>query len=292
MTITELYNYIKKSLATQFCDINERGIVSRRIVGHLSGKGKDGVMLYPDFDVDTNYDAVDNIIRRVEAGEPLEYIFNSAQFLDLELRVNSNVLIPRPETEELAILILNYLKQWGRGGAPLLLDIGTGSGCIPIYLSSNYPCCSYYACDISEEALSTARENADRYNCKINFLQADILNAQLYSELDMLRCDVIVSNPPYVLDSEKQYMQRNVLGYEPHLALFVPDTDPLKFYREICRYAVSHLNKNGHLYFEINEHLGKETATLLENCGFESVEIIKDLFGKDRFVVGVWNRAF
>ena len=292
MTIAELYNYIKKLLATQFCDPNERGIVSRRIVGHLSGKGNNCVVLYPDFVVDTDNNTIDSIVARVVSDEPLEYIFNSAQFLDLEFRVNSNVLIPRPETEELAISILNYLKQWGGGEPPTLLDIGTGSGCIPIYLCSNFPKCNYYACDISADALSTARENADRYNCRINFLQVDILNVQSYPELDKLRCDIVVSNPPYVLDSEKQYMQHNVLGYEPHLALFVPDSDPLKFYREICRYAMCHLNKNGHLYFEINEHLGKETAILLENCGFENVEIIKDLFGKDRFVVGVWNRAF
>jgi len=226
----------------------------------------------------------------------LEYVFNSAQFLDIELYTNSNVLIPRPETEELVVKILDDLKmRQGQGGGavsssegcPLsLLDIGTGSGCIPVSLAMKFPNCNYYAIDISDAALATARSNAERYGCNIHFIKADILNCQDNSELESLKVDVIVSNPPYVLESERKLMLPNVLDYEPATALFVPDADPLKFYRAICRYAAGHLKDGGRLYFEINEQFGAQTARLMEDFGFVGVEVVKDLFGKDRFAIG------
>ena len=294
MTLSELYTHIKNSLTAQFPDPKERGIVSRRIVGGITGLDGNDCILHPDRRVEVDNTAVDAIIRRINQNEPLEYVFNSAQFIDIELYTNSNVLIPRPETEELALKICGDIKSRlqsnNRVGDNTLsiLDIGTGSGCIPVYLAKNFPDCNYYAVDISDAALATARSNAERHGCNIHFIKADILNCKDGSELDSLKVDIIVSNPPYVLESEKALMQPNVLDYEPDTALFVPDDDPLKFYRAISNFAAGHLNNGGKLYFEINEKFGAETAQLMRSCGFQEVEVVQDLFGKDRFVVGIF----
>lgn len=261
--------------------------MSRRIIGNMTGSDGNDCILHPDRPVAIDHTAVDNVIRRINQNEPLEYVFNSAQFLDLEFYTNSNVLIPRPETEELALKIVGDIQARLQGGnrvgdKPLsILDIGTGSGCIPVYLSTKFPDCRFSAIDISDAALATARSNAERYGCHINFIKADILDYQTSAMFD-----IVVSNPPYVLESEKALMQPNVLDYEPNTALFVPDDDPLKFYRAICKFAVGHLNGGGKLYFEINERFGAETAELMRGCGFLCVEVMKDLFGKDRFVAG------
>lgn len=293
MTLSELYTNIKNSLTTQFPDPMERGIVSRRIVGSMTGLEGDDCILHPDRVVDIDNTAVNNVVKRIQSHEPLEYVFNSAQFIDIELYTNSNVLIPRPETEELALKILSDLhtrqSQGGGEASPYslsLLDIGTGSGCIPVYLAKNFPNCNYYAVDISDAALATAKSNAARHGCNVNFFKADILDWHCSAALQSLQLDIIVSNPPYVLESEKSLMQPNVLDYEPETALFVPDDDPLKFYRAISNFAVGHLNAGGRLYFEINEKKGPQTADLLKGLGFVGVEVIKDLFGKDRFVIG------
>lgn len=277
MTLSELYTHIKNSLTAQFPDPKERGIVSRRIVGGITGLDGNDCILHPDRRVEVDNTAVNNVIKRINSHEPLEYVFNSAQFIGIELYTNSNVLIPRPETEELALKICGDIKA-----RLSILDIGTGSGCIPIYLATKFPDCRFSAIDISDSALATARSNAERHGCNINFIKADILD---YQTSEMF--DVIVSNPPYVLESEKALMQSNVLDYEPDTALFVPDDDPLKFYRAISNFAAGHLNDGGKLYFEINEKFGAETAQLMRSCGFQDVEVVQDLFGKDRFVVGI-----
>jgi release factor glutamine methyltransferase len=253
----------------------------------MTGSDSNDCLLYPDRRVEVDNIAVNNIIKRISDHEPLEYVFNSAQFIDIELYTNSNVLIPRPETEELALKIVGEiqarLQRDNRvGDKPIsILDIGTGSGCIPVYLATKFPGCQFSAIDISDDALATARSNAERHGCNINFIKADILDYQTSAMFD-----IIVSNPPYVLESEKALMQPNVLDYEPDTALFVPDDDPLKFYRAISKFAVGHLNDGGKLYFEINEKFGVETAELMRSCGFQEVKVIKDLFDKDRFVVG------
>lgn len=294
MTLSELYTHIKNSLTAQFPDPKERGIVSRRIVGGITGLDGNDCILHPDRRIEIDNTAVNHIIRRINKNEPLEYVFNSAQFIDIELYTNSNVLIPRPETEELALKICGYIKSRLQSNNRVgdnslsILDIGTGSGCIPVYLAKNFPDCNYYAVDISDAALATARSNAERHGCNIHFIKADILNCKDGGELDSLKVDIIVSNPPYVLESEKALMQPNVLDYEPDTALFVPDDDPLKFYRAISNFAAGHLNNGGKLYFEINEKFGAETAQLMHSCGFQEVEVVQDLFGKDRFVVGIF----
>lgn len=291
MTIRELYQYLQKALGGKpFPSDDERRIYVRRVFEYISESAYQDVVMHPDRVVDSSTTAIDAIVERLIANEPLEYVFNSAQFLDLELFTNGNVLIPRPETEELVLRIAEYVRNTKPDAR--ILDIGTGSGCIPIYLGSKLPSAELSAFDISDSALATARQNAGKYGVRIDFHKVDILDWEEYrsngAEWQDGKFDVIVSNPPYVLDSEKALMDANVLDFEPHNALFVPDSDPLLFYRRISGFASEFLNPGGMLFFEINERFAEKTATLMRDCGFGNIEIIKDLFMKDRFVMGEW----
>jgi release factor glutamine methyltransferase len=222
---------------------------------------------------------VNAIIRRLQQQEPLQYVLGTAHFYGLELEVNPAVLIPRPETEELVDIIVR--ENTGKPSLQIL-DICTGSGCIPIALSAHLQAQQVYGLDVSEPALAVARKNALKYNQPVTWLQQDILNQPL--TLTPASLDIIVSNPPYVLEQEKKLMRRNVLDFEPHLALFVPDTDPLLFYKRIGELSVSLLKPGGNLYFEINESKAPALTNLLQEQGFASVEVRKDLFGKERFL--------
>ena len=292
MTNIELYNYLKTSLSDLPFDSSERLVFARRLFSCITGAGQQDMVVNPDRVLCFSADYVDNILARIRRSEPLEYVFNKAKFLDYEFFTNGNVLIPRPETEELVMMVRDYIAEAGIRAD--VLDIGTGSGCIPVSLACMLPGCSFTAFDVSADAIGTARQNAGKYGCDVDFRLVDILE---WRTADFLRVsctkndglyDVIVSNPPYVMDSEKAEMRSNVLDYEPHNALFVPDGDPLVFYRCISGFAAEFLRPGGRLFFEINERLGKETATLMEDCGFCNVSIIKDLFSKDRFAVGIW----
>ena len=223
------------------------------------------------------------IIKRLLTNEPIQHIIGETEFYGLPFLVNSNVLIPRPETEELVDLILTQTKN-----NPLhILDIGTGTGCIPITLKSNLPLAHISAIDVSEKALETAIKNAVLNKVDVNFYQKDILTNSL---TDLPQFDIMISNPPYVLESDKLKMSKNVLDFDPELALFVEDTNPLLFYKRITTLAVEKLNQNGHLFFEIHENFGKETKQLLIDAGFTSITIVKDMQGKDRIVSGVLNK--
>lgn len=217
------------------------------------------------------------IVRLLKIGHPLQYIIGETEFSGLKFGVNPSTLIPRPETEELVLLARERLAAGKK-----VLDIGTGSGCIAIALSAACPEAEITGIDISPEAVETARANAVRNRVKAEFLIRDILHFETEA---WQQYDLIVSNPPYVRESEKQDMQRHVLDHEPHRALFVPDSDPLLFYRRIAEFGCRYLASGGFLYFEINEALGKETAALLENYNYRQVHVVKDLFDKDRFVV-------
>lgn len=217
------------------------------------------------------------IVRLLKIGHPLQYIIGETEFSGLKFGVNPSTLIPRPETEELVLLARERLAAGKK-----VLDIGTGSGCIAIALSAACPEADVTGIDISPEAVETARANAVRNRVKAEFLIRDILHFETEA---WQQYDLIVSNPPYVRESEKQDMQRHVLDHEPHRALFVPDSDPLLFYRRIAEFGCRYLASGGFLYFEINEALGKETAALLENYNYRQVHVVKDLFDKDRFVV-------
>jgi release factor glutamine methyltransferase len=198
--------------------------------------------------------------------------------------VNENTLIPRPETEELVEWIVDGLKVKGKGQR--VLDIGTGSGCIPIALKKEIPSAFVSAIDISEKALEMARKNALDNQVEVNFIHQDILTSQHLniSTSQPLLFDVIVSNPPYVRNLEKKEIKRNVLDFEPHLALFVADSDALLFYRKIAQLALKSLSSNGKLFFEINQYFGKETVELLEQLGFKNIELRKDFVGNDRMI--------
>jgi len=220
-------------------------------------------------------------IYRLSQHEPIQYIIGETEFFGLKFKVNKNVLIPRPETEELVQWILDDVRESKTPSNLKILDIGTGSGCIAISLAKNLPNAEIFALDISEIALETARENADLNKVNVNFIQADILNLEDLTG----KFDVIVSNPPYVREMEKVEMHRNVLENEPDMALFVKDTDPLIFYRIISKLAQAGLQKNGDLYFEINQYLAKETEEILKDSGFETV-LKKDIFGNYRMLKG------
>ena len=212
--------------------------------------------------------------------KPLQYIIGETEFCDLKFKVNENVLIPRPETSELIYLIVNK-QQSTDNSQKLILDIGTGSGCIAISLAKQLPQSQVYALDISEKALSIAKENANINNVDITFIHDDILSLKNKIET---KFDIIVSNPPYVRDLEKAEMRDNVLNWEPHNALFVSDDDPLIFYRNILEFAKTHLKENGEVWFEINEYLGKEMKDLCCKMGFSNVNIYKDFREKERFL--------
>jgi len=219
------------------------------------------------------------ILEKLKQYIPIQYIIGKTFFFGLEFEVNENVLIPRPETEELVDWIIKNNPQKTE---LKILDIGTGSGCIAISLAKNLPNATVSAIDVSGEALATAKRNADINDVKVNFILQDILQTT-----DLLQeFDLIVSNPPYVRNLEKEEIKQNVLDHEPHLALFVDDHDALIFYRKITKLAQKNLSKNGQLYFEINQYLSKEMMDLLEQYGFQQMELRKDIYGNNRMVFG------
>lgn len=230
----------------------------------------------PDDLVDTLSQAFDDLKR----GRPVQQVIGQAWFLDRPFKVNPHVLIPRPETEELVDKILSFPLP----PRPMLLDIGTGSGCIAISLKLALPQADVWAWDVSPHALSVARENAQMHQCNVNFKEVDVLTASGDDEVQ--RYDVVVSNPPYICDSEKALMHANVLSHEPHLALFVPDNDALRFYRAIGLLCLKILKPGGLLFFEINEAYGPQTVDLLMHMGYTRVELYPDLYGKHRMVKG------
>jgi release factor glutamine methyltransferase len=211
---------------------------------------------------------------------PIQYIIGKTHFMDLDFVVNKNVLIPRPETEELVRWVLDDFSTVKSDLK--ILDIGTGSGCIAVSLAKNLPNAKVYAIDVSEEALAVAKETAKLNGVEIYFINADILEV---NDLDD-KFDIIVSNPPYVRMLEKQEMKNNVLDNEPELALFVADDNPLIFYKKIIELAAKNFIDKGVLYFEINQYLGKETQYLLEATNFSEIELRKDFFGNDRMLKG------
>ena len=228
------------------------------------------------------------VLEDLKQQKPIQYILGETEFYGLPFKVNENVLIPRPETEELVDLIIRSVTSSAVEKSIKILDIGTGSGCIAISLAKNLPKAKVYALDVSSEALTMAKENAKVNKVDITFIEASILEASNWDLFfENTKFDVIVSNPPYVRELEKQEIQPNVLDNEPHLALFVNDNNPLIFYKAITDFAVKKLKPNGKLYFEINQYLGEETKQLLVDANFENIELLKDLNGNDRMLKGI-----
>ena len=225
-------------------------------------------------------DILHKIVARLVCHEPLQYIIGEAWFHGSTFKVNRNVLIPRPETAELVDCILSDNTEEGLK----ILDAGTGSGCIAITLSLNMPTAQVEAWDISEAALEVAKGNAQRLHADISFKQMDLLRCTLPPDT---KWDIIASNPPYVTEKEKSAMDANVLGWEPGIALFVPDSTPLLFYEAIGKLGLNHLPPGGKLYFEINQMFGKETARLLQDLGYVQIKVVKDLYNNDRIVTAI-----
>ncbi|WP_341221972.1 peptide chain release factor N(5)-glutamine methyltransferase [Polaribacter atrinae] len=224
-----------------------------------------------------------SIIKRLQKEEPVQYILGETEFYGLPYKVNENTLIPRPETEELVEWVVNEtpkLRTKNQDNNLKILDIGTGTGCIPISLAKNLKNVTISAIDVSTAALKVAQQNAILNNVAISFLEIDILKAEKLPQ----QYDIIVSNPPYVRELEKVEINNNVLQNEPHLALFVDDNNPLIFYKKIASLAKQHLTKNGLLFFEINQYLGKETIEMLQEQGFKNIELKKDFIGNDRMI--------
>jgi release factor glutamine methyltransferase len=219
-------------------------------------------------------------LSRLKNWEPVQYIVGATEFYGLPFRVDQRVLIPRPETEELA----DWIIRENTGKAVGILDIGTGSGCLAVTLAKNLPQARVSACDISNEALALAGVNAEINRAAVRFFAMDVLNGNVQVPE---KVDVIVSNPPYVRQEEKTLMRRNVLDYEPATALFVPDENPLVFYRSIALMGRKYLNDGGRLYLEINEQFPAEMTHLLENTGYYGIEVRKDLAGKPRMIKGM-----
>ena len=219
-----------------------------------------------------------SLLEQLQLEIPIQYLLGSTSFYGLEFKVNENVLIPRPETEELVDWIIE--NQKGKNQKIKILDIGTGSGCIAISLAKNLPHAQVFAIDVSKGALATAKENAKANEVNVHFIEQNILETT-----DLLQdFDIIVSNPPYVRELEKQEIKNNVLEHEPHLALFVANDDALVFYIKITALAQKNLVAQGELYFEINQYLGKEMVAMVQDFGFTTIELKKDIYANDRML--------
>jgi release factor glutamine methyltransferase len=242
--------------------------------------------LHPEIEINENQLNIwEAILTELKNQKPIQYILGETFFYGLRFEVNENTLIPRPETEELVDWIISENKKAGHFKNPKILDIGTGSGCIAISIAKNHPNAKVFAIDISEKALEVAKKNAKLNEVSIAFLQKNILET-VSLEQDF---DIIVSNPPYVRNLEKEEINKNVLEFEPHLALFVEDNDALLFYSKIATLAKKNLTPNGKLFFEINQYLGKETVELLQKTGFKNIELRKDIYGNDRMIAADYS---
>ena len=229
----------------------------------------------------TQLEALDTITERLKKNEPVQYVLGEAWFAGMKFKVNKNVLIPRPETEELVDWVVKE-SQKSKVKSQKILDVGTGSGCIPIAIKKKLPLANVSAIDVCSEALFTATENAIENNTEVDFILIDFLDEEKWKELG--HYNIIVSNPPYVKQSEKDTMHHRVIDFEPHQALFVPDNDALLFYKKLSDFSLNHLHPGGSLFVEINEALGNVVIDLFQSSAFINIELKKDMQGKDRMV--------
>lgn len=269
-------SHIRQQLTACY-EPREAAALTRIVCCEILGQSSTDYYLDKDIILSVNEEEnIQSILQRLLHFEPIQYIQQKAPFCGHEFKVAPGVLIPRPETEELISLILKEITP-----DAAILDIGTGSGCIAISLAKALPQAKVSAWDISEKALDIARSNNEALNTQVVFEQHDVLS---YQPQEARRFDVIVSNPPYVTEKEKNDMEENVLNWEPSLALFVPDSDPLLFYRKIAELGLSLLSDHGKLFFEINRAYGTETVKMLKGLGYHSARTWKDFFSNERFV--------
>ena len=279
MTRRELWNKVYDAACSVYAEREARSYTAFVCENRLGMRFTD-VIVEPAAPC-PDYEELPQILAAIRDHCPAQYITGFAWFLDRKFAVREGVLIPRPETEELVRMITDRYK--GRSGLRVL-DVGTGSGCIAVTLAAELKQAEVVAVDVSESALEVARENARRHWVSVDFVRCDMLQESPSGHFDL-----IVSNPPYVTLQEKDEMRPNVLRYEPHRALFVPDDDPLVFYRVIAEYGCRSLNPGGMLWFELNERYGSEVASLLEQSGYSEVAVHDDMFGKQRMAEAVWR---
>lgn len=279
-TIKDVFTTYRSGLAAIY-DAQETEAITLMVLTEILNSSKAQIKAFPENELTlTQQEEANTILTQLKTGKPLQYALGYTEFYGLKFVVTPATLIPRPETEELVEWILD--SYFLSGGNDQILDIGTGSGCIAISLKKNAALADVVAIDISADALIIAKENALLNDVKISFVHADILN--LKSEIELPKFEIIVSNPPYVTLDDKQQMHTNVTDFEPHAALFVPEDDPLLFYKAIADFALVNLADSGLLFFEINDSFGKETVELLERKGFKNIELRQDLSGRDRMI--------
>ncbi|MCI0919778.1 peptide chain release factor N(5)-glutamine methyltransferase [Sphingobacterium rhinopitheci] len=281
--MTKTWTQVASDFQHELADLYPKGEIHQLfliIFEHITAKKNINYALMAQNNVgDNDIIKIQTILDELKSNKPVQHIIAEAYFYGNVFEVSEHTLIPRPETEELVDLIIKDNK----GKRDLhIIDIGTGSGCIPISLALNLPG-QYTAVEISPDTMKVAKRNDLKHQTKVQFIEADILEWDLIFPAEA-QFDIIVSNPPYITPKEKSEMSPNVLQFEPHLALFVEDDAPLLFYDYIADFALAHLAKNGTLYFEINQYLGKETVDLLHKKGFGKVEIIQDINGADRII--------
>jgi release factor glutamine methyltransferase len=263
-------------------DANEAEAITLLVISEICGLSKAKIKAFPKFEISIGQsERLTGILNELKTGKPVQYILGTTEFYGLPFNVNPSVLIPRPETEELVEWALKTIREADLDyGA--VLDIGTGSGCIAISLKKNLPGFKVSAVDISVKALATATENAKLNEVDMEFINADILSSKPGVEIPY--ASIIISNPPYVTMDDKSQMHANVTNFEPHLALFVPENNPLIFYKAIASFAVEALGNYGILFFEINEAYGNEVVEMLADIGFNNIELRQDMNGKYRMV--------
>jgi len=273
-----LYRQIREEIMPIYGD--EANMLSMLIVEDVSGFSSTDILTDHKFQTGPSFrSTIYKYILQLKKQLPIQYILGKAFFYDNMYEVNENTLIPRPETEELVKMAIKYIEE---NNSSSVLDIGTGSGCIAISIALNYSDSNIEALDISLAALKVAEKNAQKLNANIKFIHADILSYQANKAYNL-----IISNPPYVLESEKRAMDINVLNHEPEKALFVTDKDPLIYYKCITEFSRNSLKPGGALFYEINENFAHEIAYLLKTNRFDKIEVIKDINNKDRFVRGI-----
>ena len=286
MTIKEHYRFFLQQLLTIY-NLNEATVMTDWAFESLAGIERFDIIKNPELPLSASKEeALNNALTALLQHKPLQYVLGEAWFYNMKLKVNEQVLIPRPETEELVQEVLTHVTT-NQIAAPTILDIGTGSGCIAIALKKNIPAAIVTAIDISGEALLIAKENAINQDAAILFFQTDFLNEVKWTVLPIF--DIIISNPPYIPINEKEKLDTNVTAFEPHQALFVPENAPLLFYEKIATFGKTHLNPNGKMFMETHEDYTQESADLFSPF-YREVTIKKDIFGKERMVVAKISR--
>ena len=285
MTVQQATYFLLNQLRSIYSE-GEASSMTDWVMEKITGSMKTERMLYKNELLQPDeVKKLEEITSRLLNHEPVQYVLNEAWFCGLKFYVDQNVLIPRPETEELVEWIISNCKF------PVdtlsILDIGTGSGCIPVSLKRRIRKAEVWSCDVSSTALAVAKKNAESLGTEVKLLQLDFLDQNSWSQFPSF--DIIVSNPPYVPEKDKSEMQPNVLNYEPHTALFVPDNDPLLFYHAIAEFGKTHLNTGGTIFLEIHENLGEAVSTLLTSRGYQT-ELKKDMQDKDRMVRAYLSR--